>query len=247
MHSELRVVAIIQARMGSTRLPGKVLQDIAGATMLARVVTRVRRATTLAQIVIATSTLPADDALVAACASLDVACFRGSEEDVLARYYGAAMAHQADVVVRITSDCPLIEATVIDRIVNTFLRERPDYASNVHDRSFPRGLDVEAFSLAALAIAHNEAQAAYQRAHVTPYIYQHPEQFQLLGVRAEADYSAYRWTVDTPEDLALIRAIYAHLGADGAFDWHDVLSLLERQPELAAINAHIEQKELRQG
>jgi len=233
--------------MGSTRLPGKVLQDIAGATMLSRVVSRARRAATLDSVVIATSTLPADQQIVPSCEALGIPCFRGSEDDVLDRYYGAATAHAADVVVRITSDCPLIEPAVIDMVVAAFLRERPDYASNVHERSFPRGLDVEAMSMAALEIAHREARAEYQRAHVTPYLYQNPERFRLISVRGDADYSAYRWTVDTPEDLALVRAIYQRLGADGAFGWQAVLSLLQHEPELAAINAHIEQKELRQG
>lgn len=233
--------------MGSTRLPGKVLHNIAGATMLARVVARVRRATALDQIVIATSTLPADDAIASACATLDVPCFRGSEEDVLARYYGAATNYAADVVVRITADCPLIEPTIIDLVVHSFLREFPDYASSALERSFPRGLDVEVLSMAALTLAHHEAQDAYQRVHVTPYIYHHPERFRLLTVRSEIDYSFHRWTVDTPEDLRLVQAIYGELGADGAFDWHAVLQLLAQHPELVEINAHVEQKELQQG
>jgi spore coat polysaccharide biosynthesis protein SpsF len=242
-----RVIAIIQARMGSTRLPGKVLQDIAGATMLERVVSRVGRAATLDATVIATSTLPGDAAIVAACEALGVPAFRGSEDDVLDRYYGAAVAHGADVVVRITSDCPLIEPTVIDMVVDAFLSGRPDYASNVHERSFPRGLDVEAVSMAALELTWREARAEYQRAHVTPYIYQNPERFRLLSVRGDIDYSAYRWTVDTPEDMAFVREVYHRVGGDGLFSWQAVLNLLRREPGLAAINASIEQKELRQG
>lgn len=241
------VVAIIQARMGSTRLPGKALIDIGGMSMLARVVRRVQRARTIAGVVVATTVGAADDAIVAECARLGVPTTRGSEDDVLDRYYQAAVAHQAQVIVRITSDCPLIDPDVIDLVVQAFQQAAPDYASNTLERRYPRGLDLEVFSFAALEQAWREAAEPYQRAHVTPFLYQHPERFRMLAVSGADDHSAHRWTVDTPEDLAFVRAVYARLGDADAFSWRAVLDLIEREPALAAINAHIEQKELRQG
>jgi spore coat polysaccharide biosynthesis protein SpsF (cytidylyltransferase family) len=232
--------------MGSTRLPGKVLRDLHGASMLARVVRRVQRATMLDQVVVATSTAPADDAIVVECIKLGVASSRGSEQDVLDRYYQAAREHDADVVVRITSDCPLIEPTIVDTCVSALRESGVDYASNVIRRSYPRGLDVEAMTFAALERIWREADEDYQCAHVTPYIHQHPALFTMVDVIAEANYSQLRWTVDTPEDWQFASAVYARF-ADDSFSWHDVLALLQREPELTALNAHIEQKELQQG
>jgi spore coat polysaccharide biosynthesis protein SpsF len=241
------VVAIIQARMGSTRLPGKALIDIGGMSMLARVVRRVQRATTLDQVVVATTTNAADAVIVEECARLGVSVVRGSEDDVLDRYYQAAVTHQAQTIARITSDCPLIDPDVIDTIVNTFHESRADYASNVIERYYPRGLDIEVFRFAALERTWREAVAPYQRAHVTPFFYQHPDFFTLRSVTGAVNHSAHRWTVDTPEDLAFVREVYARMGNTDTFGWHDVLDLLEREPALVAINAHVEQKELRQG
>ena len=177
-----KVVAIIQARMGSTRLPGKVLLELAGRTMLGRVVRRVRLAGLVDEVVVATTNAPADDPIVDECRRLPVACFRGSEHDVVERYHRAAAAYRADVVVRITADCPLIDPEVTDHVIRAFLQHRPDYASNTLHRTYPRGLDTEVFTAAALARACHEASEPYQRTHVTPYIYQHPEYFRLLAV-----------------------------------------------------------------
>jgi spore coat polysaccharide biosynthesis protein SpsF len=237
-------VAIIQARMGSTRLPGKILLEIAGDTMLARVVGRVRRARLLDTIVVATSNLAADDLVVAECDRLGVRCVRGSETDVLARYALAASAVQAEVIVRITSDCPLIDPEVLDYVLAAFLAERPDYASNCLERTFPRGLDVEVFSRRALAMAHMEAREGYEREHVTPYIYENPEQFQLLLITSPRAESAVRWTVDEKEDLELVRRIYTHFRGQDTFGWLQILDLIHDEPELALINAAIHQKSL---
>jgi spore coat polysaccharide biosynthesis protein SpsF len=242
-----KTVAIIQARMGSTRLPGKVLKDIHGETMLARVVRRTQRAGNLDEVVVATTVEPGDEPIVAECARLKVYVFRGSEEDVLDRYYKAARAHRADVVVRITSDCPLIEPEVIDRVVGAFLDARPDYASNTMERTYPRGLDIEVMTMAALERAWVEASEPYQRIHVTPYFYQNPDIFRLLSVRHRAALGEYRWTVDTPEDLAFVRQVYGYLGNGGAFSWREVLDLLDRKPELMALNREIRQKALHEG
>jgi spore coat polysaccharide biosynthesis protein SpsF len=233
--------------MGSTRLPGKVLQDLAGQSMLARVVQRVERASRVDQVVVATSTSAADEAIVAECARLGVASFCGSEQDVLDRYYQAAVHYGAWAVVRITSDCPLIEPEIVDRVVAAFHAARPDYASNTLERSYPRGLDTEVMGMAALTQAWAEATEPYQRSHVTPYFYQNPASFTLLSIRQVRDDSQHRWTVDTPEDLAFVRQVYERLGSSGEFRWLDVLDLLDREPELLAINRGVQQKALREG
>ncbi|MDD1752005.1 MAG: glycosyltransferase family protein [Methanotrichaceae archaeon] len=240
----MRVLAVIQARTGSTRFPGKVLKDIAGRTMLARVVRRTQRSALINNIVVATTSEKADDTIVKECETLGVSYFRGSEMDVLDRYYQAAKAFSADSVVRITSDCPFIDAEIIDKVIQAFLDESPDYASNTQVSSYPRGLDVEVFSVEALEMAWQAASEDYQHVHVTPYIYQHPELFRLLSVKGEEDFSCYRWTVDTQEDLDLARAIYKRIDRDDEFSWREVLALFEREPELAEINKHIRQKSL---
>ncbi len=243
----MKVAAIVQARMGSTRLPGKVLLDIAGKSMLARVVGRLSAAKSLDSLLVATTDSPQDDVIVEECRRLSVTAFRGQEDDVLDRYHQAAQSIAADVVVRITSDCPLVDREVTDQTIEKFLAEQPDYASNCLIRTFPRGLDTEVMTAQALRQAWSEADQAYQRAHVTPYIYEHPEKFKLLSVTGEQDYSRHRWTVDTPEDLDLMRAIYQRLGWKGDFLWRDVLALFDDALELAALNRDVAQKALRLG
>ena len=240
----MRTVAIIQARVGSTRLPGKVLLDIGGESMLARVVRRTRRAKELTAVVVATSTLPADEPIVAECARLEVPVFRGSEADVLDRYYRAALAFEADAVVRITSDCPLVDPAVIDQVVSAFLAKRPDYASNTLQRSFPRGLDVEVMSSEALATAWREALAPEERVHVTPFLYRHPVRFGLLNVPAPADFSAMRWTVDTAEDLEFVRDLDRELEGRDDLGWQEVAAFVGRSPHLAEVNRRVPQKPL---
>lgn len=242
----MNVVAIMQARMGSTRLPGKVLLDIAGEPMLARAVKRLQRAQTLNKIVIATTTEPADDQLATYCARQQWHFFRGSQDDVLDRYFKTATQYQAKVIVRITSDCPLIEPEIIDQIVSQFLTPDTtfDYMANfMPHRTFPRGLDTEVFSMEALKRAWQEDKNPATREHVTPYLYQHPEMFSIGGFTSTADYSSHRWTVDTPEDLELVRRVYTYFGHN-RFDWQEVLSLLKNNPEWLLINQHIEQKKI---
>jgi spore coat polysaccharide biosynthesis protein SpsF len=243
---EMKTVAIIQARMGSTRLPGKIMMDLGGDTVLARVVRRVSRATLIEKIVVATTHNAADDTVVRECDRLGVACFRGSEDNVLDRYYRAAIENGAEAVVRITSDCPMIEPEISDSVVRGFLEKHPDYASNTVQRTYPRGLDTEVMTFAALAKSWTEGTQPYERTHVTPYLYLNPQLFQLLHVTDERDYSQYRWTVDTPEDLAFVRAVYDRLGNVDTFHWRDVLSLLDREPQLLRLNQHIVQKALRE-
>lgn len=231
----MRTVAIIQARMLSTRLPQKVLADIAGQPLLAQVIARARRTTTLTETVIATTLNPADNELAALCDRLGVPYFRGSEEDVLDRYWRAAERFSADVVVRLTADCPLLDPKVIDRVVRAFHAGEFDYVSNTLECTYPDGLDTEVFSRAALERAWREAEWQSQREHVTSYITDHPELFRLSNVRHTHDRSAWRWTVDEPEDLAFVRAVYEHCGP-GSFGLAAVEKLLAAHPELAQIN-----------
>jgi spore coat polysaccharide biosynthesis protein SpsF len=242
----VNVVAVVQARMGSTRLPGKVLKSLGGESVLARVVRRLRRSTLISEVVIATSASPGDVAVVREADRIGARCFRGSECDVLDRFYQASRMFHADVVVRITSDCPLIDAEVTDKVIRAFIKDQPDYASNALERTYPRGLDTEVMSADALARAWRQAKELHEREHVTPYLYEHPELFKIVSVRIDADYSACRWTLDTPEDLEFIRAVYAHFNKCDDFSWRDVLALLEREPELSELNAQVRQKALRE-
>ncbi len=237
---------MVQARMGSSRLPGKVLKDLAGESVLARVVQRLRRSSLISEVVVATSVSPGDEAVMREAERLKVRCFRGSEADVLDRFYHAARAFHADAVVRITSDCPLIDPAVTDQTVRAFLNEQPDYASNGLERTYPRGLDTEAMTADALAHAWRKASEPYQREHVTPFLYEHPELFRVLSVTNDVDYSAHRWTLDTAEDLEFIRAVYNRFGERGDFSWRDVLRLVEAEPALSELNSHVQQKALKE-
>jgi spore coat polysaccharide biosynthesis protein SpsF len=238
------VGAIVQARMGSTRLPGKALLDIAGMSMLARVVDRTRRARTIDRVIVATSTNAQDDRLEEHARQLPVEVFRGDEEDVLDRYYQAAVRYQLDVVVRITSDCPLLDPGLADEVVRPLLdpASRVDYSANTLRRTYPRGLDVQAVPAATLARAWREATTAHERAHVFPYVYEHPEKFSLAGLADPIDRSGMRWTVDTSEDLTFVREVCRALGTLD-YTWTDVLKVLDDKPELLGINALVRQKD----
>jgi spore coat polysaccharide biosynthesis protein SpsF len=243
----LGIVAIVQARMGSTRLPGKVLKDIGGATTLSRVVDRLRRSRFIEKLLVATTDEPADDVIVKLCQRHSVAVFRGDEKDVLDRYHRAAQFSHAKIVVRITSDCPLIDPEITDKTIQAFLDARPDYVSNALVRTYPRGLDTEVMTTQALERCWRGATQSYQRAHVTPYIYENPDLFKIHSVKEERDFSSHRWTLDSPEDLVLIRAVYERMGNDDRFSWRDVLALLEREPALAELNRHVTMKALHEG
>jgi spore coat polysaccharide biosynthesis protein SpsF len=239
----MRVAVIIQARMGSTRLPGKVLIDLGGRPMLAWVVDRVRRAKTADAVIVATTSAPQDDVVADYTRGLDAGLFRGDEHDVLDRYHRAASECGADLVVRITADCPLIDPDLLDRVVTT-LRDaspRASFASNTIERSFPRGLDVEAMWSADLARLNKIAREPHDRAHVFPYVYEHPDEFPAVGVSDPVDRSWMRWTVDTPEDLEFVRHVVASL-PPGETSWRGVLAVIERHPEWLEINRHVPQK-----
>lgn len=240
----MKTVAIIQARIGATRLPGKVLKKLCGRTVLDHVILRVRRARRVDGVIVATTTELRDDPVIAECEHLNVPSFRGSEQDVLGRYFGAAQASGAEAVVRVTADCPLFDGTVLDEMLAVFSGSAADYLSNVQRRTFPRGLDAEIFTFAALSRAHQEATHPHEREHVTPYIYQHPERFRLSSFEGPEDLSAHRWTLDTPDDWRFIQSVYGTLCDN--FSTADVLKLLRDQPELARINSHVRQKALSQ-
>jgi len=243
----LKVVAIVQARMASTRLPGKVLKDLEGETVLARVVNRLRRARLINELLVATTDSPADDAIVKECRGLGAPVSRGDQNDVLDRYFRASQLAKAEIVVRITSDCPLIDPEITDKTIAAFLEALPDYASNVLARTYPRGLDTEVMSVAALGKAWQAARKSYEREHVTPYIYEHPAEFKLLSVTEDEDRSGHRWTLDTAEDLEFIRAIYVRLKDKAMFGWRDVLELLDREPALIELNRSVMQKDPHEG
>ncbi len=237
--SGVRPVVIIQARMSSTRLPGKVLKPLGSKTVLEQVIDRVSKAPV--QVVVATSDQPEDDAIVRECERLDVASFRGSLQDVLSRYYHAAVAFHAETVVRVTSDCPLFDGDLLAAMLERFAAAHVDYMSNFVERTYPRGLDAEIMRFSALQEAYLQATDAGEREHVTPYIYRHPERFRLGAyAQEERDDSGHRWTLDTPEDYAMLQAVVQALGNDCTTG--QVLAYLAANPLVRAMNAHIEQK-----
>lgn len=244
----MKVVAIIQARMGSTRLPGKVMMKIQGKTVLDHVISRVKQSKIIDDIVIATTTILDDTIIVEETNRLNVKYFRGSKDDVLSRYYYAAKENGADIVVRITSDCPLIDPYVVDDTVRHYFEEEADIVTNagpiLSERTFPRGLDVEVFSFDILKKAFENATETYQREHVTPYIYENSK--KIYFHKNNVDYSRHRWTLDTEEDFELISEIYERL-FKGKHDFYlkKIIELFDKEPELFQINAHVEQKKIK--
>ncbi|MGC1375802.1 MAG: glycosyltransferase family protein [Anaerolineales bacterium] len=254
-------VAIIQARMGSSRLPGKVLMDIAGKTMIQRVVERARRARTLDIVSVATTIDASDNPIAAFAITAGVPCTRGNLHDVLDRYYQAARTHKADIIVRITADCPAIDPALVDQAVTTLLDGGYDFVSNrlppPFTRTFPIGLDVEVCTFAALQRAWQEADQPFHHEHVMPFLYEDvrlstlddhlstgisPRGFKIALLNHTPDYGSLRWTVDTPEDLELMRRIFNTLEDKNDFTWYDLLAVVQKHPELAEINARVRHK-----
>ena len=265
----VRTAAIVQARMGSTRLPGKVMLDLCGRPVLWHVVGRLRRAKAIDRIVVATTDLPEDDIIYNSALEWGVDCSRGSSTDVLGRYFGAAEEFPCDAVVRVKSDCPLIDPGLCDDIIRFFWRGGYRYVTNAGgdptNRTYPRGLDCEVFCRGLLAEAHRNASCAHEREHVTPYMYW--KNSSVYFYKNAEDHSWLRWTLDTPEDYELISLLFNHLNKNGAgggtasagvgsptgpevgpfasaapFTWRDALAACDAHPEWAAINAHVEQK-----
>lgn len=237
-----KIVVVIQARLGSTRLPGKILLDAAGAPMLVRMLERVRAAATPFEIVVATTTAAEDDAVAAICQRDGARVFRGHPTDLLDRHLRAAEALDADVCVKIPSDCPLIDPAAIDQVLGAFLDGPPcDYLGNLHPPSWPDGNDVEVFTMEALRIAHREARRPLEREHTTPFFWERPERFFVRNVqRAGADLSAdYRFTVDYRDDYRLVATIFDRLYRPGRrpFGLDEILAFLAAHPEVHAINA----------
>ena len=266
-----KVIAIVQARMNASRLPGKVLLDIGGKPMLARVVDRTRRSRIIDQVVVATSLDAADDPIEVFCNQEGYDCFRGSLHDVLDRVYQAARSYSAGVVVRITADCPVIDSTVIDQTLDAFFgmgpsiinetaadpieyRSEPepacDFAANrlppPWKRTFPIGLDTEICTFSALETAWREAELPHQREHVMPYLYENDQQFQIQLLDHDPDYGDFRLTVDTTEDLELLREVFKRFDNKDDFSWLDVLDLFVVEPELLNINANVHHKHYRE-
>jgi spore coat polysaccharide biosynthesis protein SpsF len=261
----LKITAIIQARMSSSRLPGKVLLDIAGQPMLARVVRRAGRARLVDRVVIATTSEASDDPVAELCARSNFDCYRGSQHDVLDRYFQAACRFGGDAIVRLTADCPLIDPGIIDHTLAAFLgmeadpnAARPEHSGQLEwdfaanrlpppwNRTYPIGLDTEVCTFQALRRAWQEASQPYQREHVMPYLYDTAGRFRVLLVDHDQEYGDLRWTVDTAEDLEVLRRIYAAFEGRDDFSWLEVLDLFQQHPELAQINARVQHKSMQE-
>jgi spore coat polysaccharide biosynthesis protein SpsF len=243
-----RIVCIIEARFASTRLPGKVLMPILGEPMLARMIERLSRSRLIDSLVVATSTSPADDAVVEAATQAGAHTFRGSEHDVLARVVGAAQAHHADVVVETTGDCPLHDAAILDKVVADYLMGGADFVSNILPYTTPRGTDVRVFTARALATIERTSADPADREHVSLHFMEHPEKYRLRNVTSDLPESAasLRLTVDTRADLDLVTAVYSLLyPRNPRFTITDVIELLGNNPELVTLNADVEQKAVR--
>jgi len=259
-----KVVAIIQGRMSSSRLPGKILADIAGQPMLQRVFVRTSRATAVTETIFATTTDPSDDPVAEYCEFSGIPFTRGSLYDVLDRYYQAAKGSKADLVVRVTADCPVMDPALIDNVVNTLLEGEYDFACNrlppPWHRTYPIGLDVEACTFKVLEKARKEAREPQHREHAMPYFYEgvelaavnrqlsegvSPRGFRIALLNHTTDFGDYRWTVDTPEDLEFMRQVYSRFDGRDDFTWKEVLDLVHNEPQLAQINANVKHKTLK--
>lgn len=238
-----KVVAILQARMSSTRLPGKVLKPILSEPMLAHQIKRLNRCQHIEQLVVATSDSTEDQAIARLCQQLNIACYAGSLDNVLDRFYQAARQYQADIVVRLTGDCPLADAQIIDNVITMHIEQGNDYTSNVEPATFPDGFDVEVFNMSQLTSAWENASKPSELEHVTPYIRNTLAQ-KKDNYTSAIDYSQYRLTVDEPNDFALVKSIYQALGPHGQyFDAEQIYQLLATKPELVLVNQGIVRNE----
>ena len=237
-NTDQKTVAILQARMSSSRLPGKVLMPLAGKPMMIRQIERLQRCQNLDEIIVATSDQPDDEQIAQVCETENIRCFRGNLHDVLDRYYQAALfAEKPHHIVRLTADCPLADPQVIDDCVDLHLQKGADYTSNTIKRHFPKGLDVEVMTIQALEAIWREAKTSYDREHVTPFLYQNPERFSIASLIDEHDRGNWRWTVDTDDDIEMVKAIYSALYNDnGLFETSDVIDFLNKNPNIACIN-----------
>jgi glutamate-1-semialdehyde 2,1-aminomutase len=234
----MTTVAIVQARMGSTRLPDKVMKPLWGTPLIEVLLDRLKRSRELDSIVLATSEEPRNEPLAEHVRRLGYAVYRGSEQDVLDRYYQAAKLARADIVVRVTGDCPLVDPELVDSVIAQFGSAGVDYASNVDPPTYPDGLDIEVFTFAALEQAWQLATRAQEREHVTPYL-REPGRFRTLKLCNDVDLSGERWTVDEPEDFEVIAAVFGHFQPRRDFGWREVAELLRSRPDLFAANRRL--------
>lgn len=245
----MKVVCLVQARVGSTRLPGKILKEICGKTILHHEIDRLKKCKEIDEIVIATTDKEDDDKIVNEAKKLSVKYFRGSENDVLSRFYYAAKENNADIVVRVTSDCPCIDFEILDKMLiyfkEKYKEKQVDYLSNTIKRTYPRGYDIEIFTFSALEKSYINAKKEYEREHVTPYIYDKTNNFLKLSFENKEDYSKYRVTLDTIEDFIVIKNIFENLYYKNPyFKLNDVVQYLNNNLHIVDINKHIEQKKL---
>lgn len=242
----MKIVATIEARMESTRLPGKILMPLAGKPSLERLVERVRRCKLIDEVIVATTDRPSDDATVKACDEAWVRYFRGSSEDVLDRVLKAAKSVNADLIVELTGDCPLLDPVIIDRVIQTFLDGNYDYISNVLERTFPRGMDTQVFPVSVLEEVSGFTQDPHDRENVSLFIYEHPEYYKLGNVKSDFPRPELRLTVDTREDYELVSKVYESLyPKNPSFNLNDIILFLDQNPEIKALNADIQQKRVR--
>ena len=244
----MKVNAIIQARCGSTRFPGKVFAGIDGRPLLWHVVNRLKYAKKIDDIIVATTVNPKDDRIEEWCRKEDVKFFRGSEDDVLDRYYSASAAFPSDVVVRVTADDPFKEPAVIDRVISKLIDEDYDLVTNNFPPSFPEGLDCEAFTSDVLKTMEAYAQDTFEREHVTQYVYHNPDKFRIGNVVSDRQLSSYRWTIDNEEDYEMVKAVYSMRkpGAESILLMPEILGILEEHPEIAAINSNVKRSAMYQ-
>lgn len=235
----MTTIAIIQARLGSTRLPGKVLLDLEGKTVLEHVIERVKASELINDVVVATTIRKEDLRIIKLCAGLGISVYCGSVDDVLDRYYQAARLFKADHIVRITSDCPLMDPMVIDEVIALHIREKADYTSNTIKETYPDGEDVEVFTFDALKKAWKNANLASEREHVTPYLRKNPA-FKKASLEFKKDLSHKRWTLDNPEDYEFIKLIYKNLyNKTQLFGMDEILKFIDKNPEVEKINKSI--------
>jgi spore coat polysaccharide biosynthesis protein SpsF len=240
----MSITAIIQARVSSTRLPGKVLLQLEGKSVLEHVVNRIKACTSVSDIYVATSINADDDAIVKICKEMNINIYRGSLEDVLDRYYQAANLTQAKHIIRITADCPMIDPTIVEQVIKSHLDEKADYTSNIISETFPDGEDVEIFTVDTLVDAWENAKLTSEREHVTLYIRNHPEKFKLNSVSNNINLGKKRWTIDNPEDYEFLKVIFANLyHHNNCFGMTEILTFLKRNPDIESINAGVKRNE----
>jgi len=241
----MNIVIIVQARMGSTRLPGKILKEVLGRPLLEYLLERLKRVENANEICVATTIKEQEQPILDVCSRMSVKTFRGSEEDVLERYFLAAQDFKADAIVRVTSDCPLIDPLEIDKLIKYYLENSKsyDFIADGPERSYPMGMGAEIFSFEALKKAHENAKTQPEREHVTPYICWQPQLFRLGYISYREDQSDHRWTLDTPKDYELISKIIENLYPTNLeFTIEDIFDLINKNPQWKNINSHVVQK-----